>query len=348
MSGAVLLLLQPGSVKAQAVEAATVTERYVAMAIQGDLSGAVKLFNEAPRGEYPAVDELRRDFEARFISADSDGGTSSTGPFLDAVIDTYRRYWRHGLLQGVPVADDVLGQQLHALLASSGRAPVGNTDVFASLRSELSAVGVHFLEGSALPLRDLFIWQSEKIRRFSVRLTDRKVTLNVHFMGEFRLQGWKDFASLGRVTTTGWVDKGELYCLADAYDISTERFEISYLKHEARHLVDLELYPEMSLEDLEYRAKLTELAFANRSLPGVLEDFTAKAAQNPGSPHAMANWRVSRDVHYQLYGVEMNENSADWSSIDVGIVNRVARKLLKRDEMSRKNRAASFSDDKNG
>ena len=117
--------------------------------------------------------------------------------------------------------------------------------------------------------------------------------------------------------------------MAWAYDEGTENFSVSYLKHEARHLLDLERFPEMDSTELEYRAKLTELAFANRTLKRVLEDFTAKAEENADSPHAMANWRVVRDIHWSLYGEELPAGFTGWGVVNVGSVNRAARSLLK-------------------
>ena len=52
-----------------------------------------------------------------------------------------------------------------------------------------------------------------------------------------------------------------LYCVEWAYAPDTENFEVSYLKHEAQHLADFQRFPGLPSAELEYRAKLTELAF---------------------------------------------------------------------------------------
>ena len=161
-----------------------------------------------------------------------------------------------------------------------------------------------------------------------MRLSEQRVDVDVVFIDGFMLQGWKDHASLGLATTTGWVEDGVLYCLSWAYDTQSENFEVSYLKHEARHLLDLEQFPDMTTEELEYRAKLTELAHANRSMTRILNDFTDKSAYNPSSAHAIANWRVIRDVYWLLHGEEMPENFQGWTGIDAARVNQAARELL--------------------
>jgi hypothetical protein len=126
------------------------------------------------------------------------------------------------------------------------------------------------------------------------------------------------------------VDGGTLYCVAWAYAPETEHFEVSYLKHEARHLADFEQFPGLSAAELEYRAKLTELTFAQQTTRRLLEDFSAKGAPNAGSPHAAANYRVVRDVYQELYGADYPDGAGVWMTVGANEVNGVARRLLER------------------
>ena len=147
----------------------------------------------------------------------------------------------------------------------------------------MSLVGIHFLDTPAPPLRDLFLWETEENTSYTVSLTDRTQKVRVTFMAGLYSVGWKQFATLGLVSTTGWVEGDRLYCVEWAYDRESENFEVSYLKHESRHLADFELFPELQSTDLEYRAKLTELVFATTSIMRLLDDFTNKSALNPDS-----------------------------------------------------------------
>ena len=314
---------------ALSAESATLQERYVLLAIQGDLSDASALFSEPSFPDDAESLQLRDRFEARFGRSAGEEETLDPQPFLDSVAKAYRTYWHAALTGDDDTALANLQIRLEELLESEKANHEPGEDPFELLGDLLARHPVHVYEGASPPLRDLIVWKESRVHSYQVRLPDRSVTLRVHFMKDFLLKGWKEYASLGLVTTTGWVQDGELYCLADAYDTGSERFEVSYLKHEARHLVDLERFPDLESEELEYRAKLTELAFANRSLTDVLTDFASKAAQNTESPHAMANWRVIRDIHYGVYGTEMPDGFADWESLAVGKVNRAARSLLK-------------------
>lgn len=304
-------------------------EQFVSMAIQGDLSRAHDLFAEGNPPGNPVIATLSEQFQQRFHPTDPASVTEPTS-FLAGVSSAYHAYWRAALLSenSKDAAERALSARLNHLLYRRNGIESHDTDVFSLLRQAYRDEGVGYFDSSDPPLHDLFLWQGESKRRFAVHLTDGAIDLEVRFLEGVLLQGWKDFASLGLATTTGWVEDGVLYCLDWAYDRDSENFRVSYLKHEARHLVDLERYPGMDSTELEYRAKLTELAFANQSLQRVLEGFVSKAARNPASPHAMANWRVVRDLYLGMFEEQMPEGFDGWGTVGAGKVNRVARILL--------------------
>ena len=318
-------LLAPPTL-AEADDSTEVMNRYVAMAIQGDLSNAPSLFVEAELGSRSPGAALRDSFIDRFaVEHDrrSDG-------FTEEVIAAYREYWKVSLLDpSARTAQEAeLDQKLDGLLQEYKAETTGEAPLHMALNRALKTEGLYNFASQDPPLRDLLIWGSQDSRSYSVQLTDQKLDLKVNFLDDFQLQGWKEYASLGMTSTTGWVEDGELYCIAWAYDRDSENFEVSYLKHEARHLLDLERYPQMESTELEYRSKLTELAYANRTLRRILEDFSDKSVQNTASPHAMANWRVIRDVYWGLYKEEMPVGFEDWNLVKTDKVNLVARDLL--------------------
>lgn len=330
ISATAALLLVPAFSHTAAGSSYTIASRYISMAIQGDLSGAEVLFEEGYPDD-PMTRSLHEQFKNRFHTDAQVGLEREENSFPDVVAHAYREYWRLALLDNSrhPEYEFSLKEKLAGMLLNHRGIYANSTNVFLKLRSELDALGIAYLESPDPPLRDLFLWRNQDSSNYTVQLTDQRIELKVFFMDEFIVQGWKEFASLGLTTTTGWVEDGELYCIAWAYDRDSENFDISYLKHEARHLLDLDLYPDMDSTELEYRAKLTELAFANLTVTRILNDFAAKAAENAESPHALANWRVVRDVHWELHGTEMPPALSTWGYVDAGKVNRVARRLLK-------------------
>jgi hypothetical protein len=317
----------PAATPARTNGFAELSRAYVALAVQGDLRPVPALFEQSV-GAGAAGAALRDQFTERFLDP--------ARPFTDELADTdpaagvalaWRAYWRRHLLREsiADMAETELTGALASLLPaeSVGTTPHGLT------RELLAPTGWHYSLAAAPPWRDLFVWKTERHAKYEVELTDTTLPVEVVFMDDFVVQGWKDFASLGLASTTGWVENGRLYCVAWAYDVDSENFAVSYLKHEARHLADLRRFPDMASVDLEYRAKLTELAFARSDLPRIWNDFVAKAVDNPASPHAQANWRVVRAVEAELAGGDDVGTAATAVRLDPARINRVAAHLLR-------------------
>jgi hypothetical protein len=307
-----------------------VLDRYIAMAIQGDLQQASRILQSARSDPSSEHLDLAGRFQRRFVQRSEPLSPNTGIELVDQAVAAYRDYWARSLLAEPSRADgeSMLEDSLHRLLkAGSGSGEAD--DVYHSLGKAIEELGYGILAITAPPLQDLFIWGSQREQEFTVKLTDQSRIVQVAFMSDFVSLGWKDYAALGLATTTGWVEDGVLYCVERAYIAGTERFEVSYLKHEARHLADLERFPRLRSVDLEYRAKLTELAFASQTLQSLLDDFAAKSAPNPGSPHAEANLRVLQDLHEDLYGRPLPQDRNSWRSVRSLQVNAAARRLLR-------------------
>lgn len=325
-----LLLLRPFSYAMEPV-----SDRYVSFALQGDLAPASELFalvNSRP-ANLPAM-ELAKRFNNRFVTQEEDLSPATGDAFADAVVVAYRRYWGEGLMGRMTrhEADLFLEHTLSSIISEFRPAETLRSpgDVYMVMGDMLRENGFNYLDTPAPPFRDLFLWKGGEQKKFSVRLTDRTQKVNVNFMTELYSLGWKHFATLGLVSTTGWVDGDQLYCIGWAYDRESENFEVSYLKHEARHLTDFQLFPGLSSADLEYRAKLTEISFASASQMRLLDDFTRKSSPSPDSPHSYANYRVTRDLYHELHGEGFPETDTPWLASAGSATNRAARELLRR------------------
>lgn len=319
-----LLLALSAGTAAPALESApyrSIASRYIALAIQGELRAARALLeNHAGQETF-----LLERYVSRFVENSHAVIPPSGIELADRVVEAYRRYWSDSLLQPPEraQAEAALLENLRSVLAKPHPG-----DPLEDMETALSGAGLHVLQSPSPPLLDLYVWRDQLTSDFDVQLTDQVIPLSVVFMDDFISLGWKEYASLGLATTTGWVENGRLYCVSWAYDRDSENFRVSYLKHEARHLADLERYPEMDTTELEYRAKLTELAFAQTTVQRILEDFSAKAADNPASPHAMANHRVVRDIGQALSKNSDMHGAETWAGYAPADINRAARSLL--------------------
>ncbi|MGH8188251.1 MAG: hypothetical protein ACREUC_16965 [Steroidobacteraceae bacterium] len=64
--------------------------------------------------------------------------------------------------------------------------------------------------------------------------------------------------------------------------------------------MDQREFPDLAPWQLEYRAKLVELALAVETRAQVLTKFSEDQGDDPASPHSYANRRVLRDVRQSL------------------------------------------------
>ena len=221
----------------------SVSDRYKSLALQGDLRRAESLFIGMNPDTASVSDiELSERFQVRFIEQSEDLSPGTGDAFTDAVVSAYRKYWVLALMGDMSKqeGEHFLESSLRRVLSRQGKAEFSSpsASLFELVGEIFDEKEVHYLDTPAPPLRDLFLWRKEENRKYQVRLTDRTQKVSVTFISDIYSLGWKQFAALGLVATTGWVEGERLYCVEWAYDRSSENFEVSYLKHESRHLAD--------------------------------------------------------------------------------------------------------------
>lgn len=304
---------------------------YVSLALQGDLRLARALFEGVEPSELTSEEtKLAERFRTRFVLRNEEWPDTLATPFVRDVIAAYRTYWTKALMGEISRegAEAFLATSLRPVLANrglTGKIPDG--EVLDRVRTEIERDDLHVLGGVTLPYFDLMLWSRQDSTRYEVELTDGVQPATVVFIGDFLVRGWSHFATFGRASTRGWTTKEALFCLREDYGLESEKFQISYLKHESRHFADYARFPALRQIDLEYRAKLTELAFARASLFDLLEHFAARGERNPNAPHAFANHAVVRDLARALLGEEAREMSR-FRSLEGGRINTGARELL--------------------
>lgn len=305
-------------------------DQYISYALQGELHWAGDLFDAADLTEKEL--ELKEKFEARFVRQDEELPSPDASPFVLELIAIYRDMWRQSLMGEMAPEDNeaFLDQQLPALLAKHGEPGASPDDAIMRIESRLEKEGLHLLTGVTRPFHELMIWSRQHLEEYEVELTDRRQDVRVEFIGGFLVTGWAHYATFGVAYTGGWAAKDRLFCLEEDYDRETEKFLVSYLRHEARHFADYGNFPELKQIDLEYRAKLTELAYAVESLPNLLKHFSMAAAENAAAPHAYANYGVLRDLSRELFDEAVIDHSdARWAAVEPSTLHSAAERVLR-------------------
>lgn len=257
--------------------------------IRGDLREAIRYVKQVPE-QSALYDRFMAVFDREQYV------TYEAGPGLNAILLQYQRYYRDVFYLGVEkeAAESRLKSRLAALLC------VKKPDDLSGLeQDEVSEAfqreGFHFLGGRTGGYYGPYIWRTTETKCFEVELPDGVQTYTVKLLDDFISRSWLDYLTFGEVGTGGWTDgDGVINCVRSAYDLDSEAFQVSLLKHEAQHAEDLEKHPDMLPEDLEYRAKLVELIYSRER--NMLERFAREAGQaDKSNGHASASNRIIRD-----------------------------------------------------
>ena len=253
-----------------------------------------------------------------------------------AILTAYRTYWQNAMLhrRSKPEAEKNLLEDLNAVLGAGSQA-AGASDSLAVVseraKAAIESEGLFALAGVTSPFWELMIWRNQTPATYKVKLTDRSVDVRVVFLDEFVSLGWAGYATCGRAHSGGWATNDALYALRSSYDLESEDFRVSYLAHEGRHFSDYSRFPKLEQPELEYRAKLTEIALSEKNTHRLIEGFARRSGRDRSVPHSFANYCVARDVDRAVFGGAGAEGALDptkWAGVSAEKVRRAARDLL--------------------
>lgn len=238
-----------------------------------------------------------------------------------ALLGAYQRYWRQAMLKRSPIAA-AEGELLAALNRILAAAHPDLDVATAAAKAAIESEGLHALTGMTLPLHELMIWKRNAPTTYHVALPEQDIDVTVVFLDDFVSLGWAAFATAERSHTGGWATAEALYAVRSAYDVDSESFRVSYLAHEGQHCADNRRFPQLAQPELEYRAKLTELACADATAHALLRRFAARIGTDRGIPHPFAHHWLVRHMTDALGA------APDWASVPVQRINDAARDLL--------------------
>ncbi len=137
------------------------------------------------------------------------------------------------------------------------------------------------------------------------------------------LHGAMEYLSFGKISTGGWTDdNGVINCVKSSYDLTSEDFSVSLLKHEAQHARDLKEFGALPSDELEYRAKLVELIYSVRR--NLIPQFIREADSSGGANgHTKAAYRIINGFKNKL-----NKSTDALYDIPIWQVRQIAEKLF--------------------
>lgn len=342
---AILLnLATPATARAQHAQATPVMQAYFRMVFAGDIKDAPALFQAEPDDHLTPM--LESQFESRFVQRSNGLDLSAlTSPEVRQIMALYQEYWRDALMQTAPLVqlEAALSNALDQILVQQGFE--SSADDIERLQDNvvtfIEQKGYFALAGRTPPLLELMIWTKNEANTESIELTDGIHPVEVNFLDDFVSYGWSNFATFGMTSTGGWANRDGLFCLCGHYDLDSEKYKLSFLKHEARHYVDFSLYPELQPSDLEYRSKLTELAFSDEETYTLIRHFSTSANNVPNAPHPLANWYVVDNLSRHLFDGEVPAEAITWESIPKEDIRQTALLLLQENDAALRKQGAA-------
>lgn len=173
--------------------------------------------------------------------------------------------------------------------------------------------GYEYLGGVTAGYYGPYIWKESNKETYEVELPSGIEHYSVIMMTGLISRSWMDFLSLGTVGTGGWSAKdGTICCFKKLYDVESEKFKVSFLKHEAQHSYDQKMYPDITSAELEYRAKLVELIYWSddkiiRMIHGEADN------SNKDNSHSMGSYNIIQDLSRKVFKCDYNNSINDWT-----------------------------------
>ena len=231
--------------------------------------------------------------QENYLSYDVDGG-------LQDILLIYQKYYRDAfyLEQSPEEAAEGLRTRLAELFQADPAAPLDKLEDTAA--EAFRSQSLYALTGRTGGWYGPYIWRTEELRHYAVELPDGVQDYAVKLLDGFVMESWLNYLTFGMSGAGGWSNgDGLIHCVKHCYDLDSESFRVSLLKHEAQHAADQSRYPGMSPEDLEYRAKLVELIYSEERQ--LLDRFLQEAdAACSGNSHGLAAERIARGFAARL------------------------------------------------
>ena len=310
-------------------------------ALAGDMAKALAVLDSLDTSKWSAKERTAADCLRRTFG--SPPADEELPPASKAILTAYRHYWQAAMLRRKPVeaAEAELVASINTILA--GAPPSRDMDAASErAKSAVVAEGLFALTGVTAPYYELMLWKTQEPRSYRVKLPERSVDVHVVFLDDFVSLGWAGYATCGRSHSGGWATKDSLYALRSAYDLGSEDFRVSYLCHEGRHFSDYKEFPKLEQPELEYRAKLTEVAMSEATTHDLAVGFARHNGQDRSVPHYLANYFVARDLGRKVFqSDDLVTEEKRWRSVPAQKLRAAAARLLQENAALLKKRGAA-------
>jgi len=318
------------------------------IAASDDFPEVFKMMDTVPSLSNPIINYIyqkwKTKMESRFITRDEVFENTSGNKVVNDVTAFYRNYWTTELLKedAEKRTDSVLYDNIINYIWENKLTSIVKDSLVKNIKDDTELTKILDKEGfsSKFMLRngfqDIFIWDKETVGNYTVSLPKETIETKVIFMSNYHIMGYDAFATFGDAQVGGWAIKeaATLYCNKGDYDLDSEKFKVSYLKHESIHFTDLNEYPNLSSADLEYRAKLIELMYCTKKTiyDRVLQFLNGANKNNRKNAHPYANYCLIQNLSEIIFKTPYENDISKWEDVTVEELNKAATDLYNKSE----------------
>lgn len=315
-------------------------------AIQEDVKKIVVSINKFPEDSLTDDQkELKSKYNNRFLTHSEKITFNTNDSHLNEILTTFHNYWSEILMKesSVRKADQkyrkILIQQLTSI-SNSGNHKIEpdkiQFDFRNAIRSLLKENGYFNRLDRTGNIMDLIIWTKQTEKIYDVNLEDTVLKVPVVHIDSVLSYGWEGFATFDHFYPGGWTSPDTLFCITKDYDLSSEKFIVSYLTHESKHLLDAKIYINYPKWVAEYRAKLAELSVADSTLYNLLNGFIKGQKNDSRLTHPYAEYVVISELSKELLNEDFETDLNIWKKIPQTDINIVSKRLLKENSLKLK------------
>lgn len=325
---------------------------------QNDRNNIINIHSLASNGEIPqALNEIEnmdplknpllkvffyfwnRKFQKRFCTQEEKTKKISSNHHINKITEIYRDYWK-GVSMNKEMAvefDSILFKDLSQYIILNKLSD--STDIYVGenpIASTLQLIERESFYSTSFYLNEMYglkIWDKQSEKNYHIELPHDTLDISVLFIKNYVLRGMADYFTIRSIQDGGWASSNvnTLFCNKGAYWLKSEKFNVSYLKHEANHFVDMNKYPELSGADLEYRSKLIELMYLDKKIFSTISFFIQGASiKNRNNSHAYANYYVIHELSKLIFNVEFESDLSKWKTISKEEINKNAEALYEK------------------
>jgi hypothetical protein len=315
-------------------------DKLYSFAIQEDVKKIIETLKLIPEDSLnPDQKEIKEKYFTRFVTRSEKFDYKTHDSLITNILIIFHKYWTDVLMkdQSLRKSENIYKPLLISFIKNYAGAEGEISDVKDinhSLANILLKNGYHSRVDRTGNIMDLIIWTRQTIETYSVNIADTILNVPVIFIDSPVTFGWEGYATFDYYYPGGWTSADSLYCIKKDYDITSEKFRVSYLTHEAQHLTDSKIYSGYSGWLAEYRAKLAELSVAEKTVYNLINFFIKDSKNDSHLTHPYGEYRVISDLSREIFKENFVTDAKRWETISFQEINKASKKLLKQNSLT--------------